>query len=162
MGMKHTFYVNPLIELVKRSIEIFQGYEGMRLFISIIVCVFIASVTYPKYHKQSYVIYMFAKFLFMVLEHYNFNIESMVRLLFFERNDLILSSFYSLLVYIGWHVVMLSLFFWCTIGTMAYCRVGKMEKNICLRLGLMIFNLCLICLFASIWGSTLIFVLDWF
>ncbi len=159
--MKHEFYVNPLIELVKGSIEMFQGNEGLRLFISIIVCVFIASFTYPKYHKKSYVIYIFAKFLFMVLEHYKFKIESMVRLLIFEKNALILSSFYSLLVYIGWHVVMLTLFFWWTIGTMTYCHVRKGGK-ICVRLGLMIFNICLICLFASIWCPTLLFVLDWF
>ena len=61
--MKHEFYVNPLIELVKSSIEMFQGNKGLRLFISTIVCVFIASFTYHKYHKQSYVIYVLAKFL---------------------------------------------------------------------------------------------------
>ncbi len=156
--MKHKFYVDPLMEFVKNSVEIFRGTDGLYLFISIVVCIFIATFTYPKYHKQSYVIYVITKIISVALYKYDYNIKRLINFLFSETDTLWLSHLYVDFVYISWYVAMFSFFFWSTIGIMFVCNLRDGVK-IRERIGIMFLMVCLICLFVILWYPTLFYVL---
>ncbi len=139
--------------IVEQSIELFQaqGALGSWLLVYILACVIVAVLTYPRYHKRGFTIFII---LLLVTVTLVYNNE------LYHGTSLIGIHTLRYTIYGIWYSIVFAFFYWIIIGILSLCKQDN-KLNIGTRVCILLFSTIIICLTAKIWYdvlTTLIFI----